>query len=668
MGLACAFVQSGCRREPSERVVHETALDILYEEPIWRVTAPPPQRRVRANALTASFDTSVDGRERRTLSMPPPSEVVLDLPADLEGPLTLTGFAGIGARFLPERACDVEFEVETSAGRTWSTTFLVDTEQPASERTWRPFTHADVSEAAPPGIPVEPGERVTLRTRLSMRDGGPAFDETEYGRMVRVGFADLRLIRTVQKRALPSSKEQPSLVLIVMDTLRADHLSCYGYKPGTTPTLDALAERGLRFEQAYATSSWTWPSTASILTGLGWEEHGVFDEHACLLSPQIDCLAEALYERDFLTAGFACNPLISKRWRFDQGFESFQDVRSFRFGKSAVPEVLDWLDEHAGTRFFLYVHLVDAHGPYDLTDEARAAIGDPPEGYPAHAGLRESEKKLLVNQVHKANGEPDPDAVLPAEHQAWMRTEYEAAVVTADTQVGRVIERLRTLGIEDETIVVFTSDHGEALLDHGYAKHGHQLFEELVRVPLIIAGPGIPQGRTVEAIVSNRHVAPTLARLGGAELLPGVGLDLVAFAADEPKEPGTVTFATHHGLWNGWGRAPVHGIRSGPWTLHYAEQGRPWGDDPNGPLPTLPLDGTWTGEARLYNLDRDPAQRADLLLDEAERAKGLMEVLDRARARAEGRPLGTQDAAGSGTIQMLQGIGYVEGDEDADKD
>ncbi len=629
---------------PSVRLVREEVRDLLFDKPGWTVEEQHPSSAPRVDVLTPSTDYHVDGGDLPALVLPPPSRVRFVIePGD--GPVRLRGAAGVdGAveKQLPE--CAVGFRVTVNGARVFDEVVQVRAGGAPEQHAWRHLGGRD-------GITLQSGDVVELSTSLV----APAAAR-EHPPVIDAGFGGLSLERDVTRTRQPAGADAPNIVLIVMDTLRADRLSSYGYPLPTTPALDRLAERGVLFENAYATASWTWPATASILTGLSPEAHGVVDDDACYLSSGIETLAEVLASRGYTTAAISCNPLIVANKNFDQGFEAFDaSNRDFRKSSQVLPSIRRWLRGHAPYRFFLYLHLVDPHAPHEPDESARRLVGGArPSDFPEDA-IGHYETLLWTGKGHGANGEPRIDELIPRSHQEWLDKSYTASVATCDRYVGLVLDELAALGLEESTVVAFTSDHGEELLDHGMLAHGQSLYEELVRVPLILAGAGI-HGRGVRspAVVSNRHLATTLARLGGAQFAHVE--DPLDLARPEPTSE-TVFFSTDHGFWNGRiERLRLFGVRSGDWVLHFAPSGRPWGaaweSDPG------------EGQVRLFNLAADPRQTIDRSRDEPALALELRrQIVAHIQHAGESRPARVL-GAGSSTLEMLREIGYV-GDDSA---
>jgi arylsulfatase A-like enzyme len=464
---------------------------------------------------------------------------------------------------------------------------------------------------------------------------------------LRVGFGGLALERRSRIARTRASPEHPSVVLVLIDTLRADRTSAYGYARETTPHLAALARRGVLFEEAHSTSSWTWPSTASILTGLLPEEHGVEDAASAFLAQGLDTLPEALQRLGVTTAAWSGSPLIVPDKAFDQGFEFFDASREGHMRRSELflPGALEWLESAAGWRFFLYLHLMEPHAPYVPLAEGRARFAaDVPVDLDPRRSL-DQQWELL--RRYGEDGVLAPERVVPPEEQRWISDLYDACVWSADHYLGLVLARLEELGLAESTLVAVTSDHGEELFDHGLLAHAHALHRELVHVPLVLAGPGLARGERVRAPRSGAALGPTLARLAGTELAgPGGTLDLFA---DDAR--GALFFSTRQGYWNGAGRQPLFGLRQGDAVLHFAPEGAPFGRYAG---PEAPPEG----ELRLYDLARDPRELRDLAAEDPARAQALLALLRAQLAGREARSLGSA-AADPATLESLRRLGYV---------
>jgi arylsulfatase A-like enzyme len=598
----------------------------------WETLRAHPDSPPAAGCLAPSLEYTLEGAARPTLVLAPPALVRRTCP-EFEGPRWLVGGVAVDQSVAAEAAehyagHSVRFRV-TSDGREASTITL-----PLRGVTaWHELGDGQ-------GLALRAGTRLELQTELL----DPSGHEVRPELPILAGFGGLGLEQRERRPRTRSSSEATNIVLVLIDTLRADRCSAYGYGRATTPHLDALARRGVLLEEACATASWTWPSTASILTGLQPEQHGVEDASSSFLGQPLDTLAEALQRAGFTTAAWSGSPLIVPDKGFSQGFEFFDASREGRLRRSdlIVPPALDWLGTARGTRFFLYLHLMEPHAPFQPLAGGRAQFAPSvPRDYDPRKVLDYNWD--LQREGFDGSGTRRTASVVPEVEQRWISDLYDGCVWSADHYLGLLLARLEELGLTDQTIVAVTSDHGEELFEHGLVTHGSTLHRELVRVPLVLAGPGLPRGERVAGPRSLAALGPTLARLGGAELAgPSEPLDLLAPEADD-----CTLFSTRQGWWNGYARQPIFGLRQGAQVLHFAPAAAPWGGTQPGP-----------GELRLYDLARDPQESTDVAARESERARAMKDELMRRLSVLRKRRVTIETTPDPGTIERLQGLGY----------
>ena len=290
------------------------------------------------------------------------------------------------------------------------------------------------------------------------------------------------------------------MLLVTIDTLRADHLGCYGRQAAMTPTIDALARRGVRFATAVAHAPLTGPSHASILTGRTPLGHGFRNNSGFVLAPAVSTAAEDFRQAGYRTAAFVSGFPLDRRFGFDRGFDTYDDhlprgndLRRTpyveRTADATTGAVLRWLQPSSHPPgqprpWFLWVHYYDPHAPYE----------------PPAADLAER----------------------------FRATPYDGEVAFVDRELGRLFEALATTREMDHTLVLLTSDHGESLGEHGEATHGIFIYDATLRVPWVMAGPGVPAGGVPRTIVRSIDVLPTLARLRRASAAAGCGRTLRA--------------------------------------------------------------------------------------------------------------------------------------------
>jgi arylsulfatase A-like enzyme len=322
---------------------------------------------------------------------------------------------------------------------------------------------------------------------------------------------------------------RPNIILITIDTAAAGHFSCYGYSRDTTPNLDRLAKRGVHFDNAIAPSSWTLPSFASMFTGLLPHQHGADFAHP--LPDRFSTIAMALKSAGYQTAGFNANLAYGQtRQGIARGFDLYKDGsdnlrqnltqtlfgRAFtkfvylRFARPERPErqpaeeinqkVFRWFSHRTQRPYFLFINYFDLHGPYFA-----------PRPFADRYGKLSYELVWRFDsEIHGVEG-----AVLTAAEQASMVAGYDNSLVYADRQIGVLMQFLAKSPDWSNTVVIITGDHGESLGEHGQFGHGWSLSRELLHVPLIILGPGVPAGIHVKSVVGTRSLHDTI--LGLAE-------------------------------------------------------------------------------------------------------------------------------------------------------
>ena len=653
------------------RVTH----DLLAEPDGWMVTACEEPQLVAPVVITPDLEHATDSGDRPALWMPPPCEVQLQIPPDAQAThLVLFAGADLSVARLLARApagatgsasLDILFEVERNGVSVFAETIRTHPKRARdAAREDRPMHFWHPASGTDDGrLPVRAGDRIVLRTLLAPGQVPPAKGPRGAGDALKVGFGPLLLEQTRTQPRTRADDEHPNILLIVMDTQRLDRTDLGpGGRTGLTPRLAELGRRGTVFENARASSSWTWPSTASILTGRLSADHGVKSYQACTLSHGLETLAEVLQDTGYVTGAFSANPLISVARQFDQGFETFRSVSEFQRGDRLLPDLFTWLEEHAQDRFFLYVHMADPHSPHEpLPQDLERICGTreapfAPRMIETLATLLRAGARPAVDGPNGADSQADPSPLVSSDQARWLDSVYDASVATGDRWVGAILDHLGALGLEANTGIAFTSDHGEELLDHGLLEHAHSLYDELIRVPMVLAGPGLAAGRRVSAPVSNRHLATTLAHLAGADgRLGGEGLDLL----QTEGLGGPVFFDTHKGWWNGREFLPIHGVIDGDFVLHWAPTGLAW----EAPKGTDPGDGM----ARLYHRGDDPLQERDLSAERPrvlERLRALIQrrlATDHRRAAARGARPGR---AGASTMEMLRAVGYAGEEED----
>jgi len=437
----------------------------------------------------------------------------------------------------------------------------------------------------------------------------------------------------------PQREDAPNVILLSVDTLRADHLETYGYARQTAPFIEERFGRGgTLFENTVAAATITTPSHASMFTSLQPAAHGTTDGMKAI-PRQIPTLPEWIRAAGIDTAGITEDGWLGIRQGFGRGFEVFEENKSsdimsptgqvdLTFAKAAA-----WLERNRHKRFFLFLHTFQVHSPYA-----------PP---PRHADL-----------FREGGGEPRPSHLRSMD-------DYDREIRTTDDELRRLFATLRELGLDSRTIFILTADHGEAFLEHGLLEHGGRLHEEVVRVPLLLTGPGIPAGRRVATPVAHVDLLPTILELFG---LPAPawseGRSLVGLATGRDADSAFTDRALFSETRTSTALAAEQRLIAFPAPSFMVRRG-------SRKLLRYP-DGSGGFRYELYDVDSDPAERHDLYPKQAESAADLRALLDGYEARSEARRAGIGDSSRLGAPQTesvpldpaqeekLRALGYLE--------
>jgi arylsulfatase A-like enzyme len=351
----------------------------------------------------------------------------------------------------------------------------------------------------------------------------------------------------------PAGERRPNVILISLDTVRADHLSLYGYRRPTTPHLELWARRWATvFETTVASAPWTLPSHVAMLSGIDAVHHGVNRHGPVPLS--LPLLTERLRDAGYATYASTAGVLLTPQLGFDRGFDDFW-VRgtmeslpewSSELG-DGIADARHWLKAHRDERFFLFFHTFEAHSPYQprqpyftqFGGDLKALNAGEPVWMEAD-GFEDAVRSryALFKASTYAGGVTYPKRVLQPQDRELARALYDSGLAYIDQQLSVLLEDLESEGLLDDTIVVITSDHGESFFEHGLVGHS-SLYDQDLKVPLIVSAPlGAARGRRVSAQVRSVDIAPTLAELAGLAPL-GVldGRSLLPFLRGEPEGP-----------------------------------------------------------------------------------------------------------------------------------
>jgi arylsulfatase A-like enzyme len=435
---------------------------------------------------------------------------------------------------------------------------------------------------------------------------------------------------------------RPNVVLITLDTTRADHLGCYGYARDTTPHLDRFAATAVRFANAASTINTTLASHAAMLTGL--EPQSIpLPRNSFPLQPGIPTAAAILKKAGYRTAAFVSASALHSSMGLDRGFEVYDeefgisewDQEQRRAGDTTTAAAA-WLDGQGKQPFFLWIHYFDPHFPYTPPEPFDRRFGDPYEG-PLDGSL-ESLDTIWSRPSHLP-----PPSQEDLDHLVAL---YDGEIAYMDAQLAPVLERLDRADLRDRTLVVVTADHGESLTEHGvFFCHGRTLYQPNIHVPLLIRFPatlGIGPGE-ITPQVQTHDLLPTIlsvagldrpARLDGVDLLPlirGKVTELHPHLFAEASQPWDIEKTAPNRYQNRYKKQMVQIF---PWKLILTPA---------------------ESRLELYHLVDDPGETRNLTGVESERVERMLRLVRNWRKRAAG-PAGAPDAA---NVQRLRSLGYV---------
>lgn len=441
-----------------------------------------------------------------------------------------------------------------------------------------------------------------------------------------------------------------SVVLVVVDTLRADHLRIYGYPRATAPHLTEFASTAVVFDQAYTPASLTLPAHLSLMTGIHPSGHKVLSNTGRYAGP-FPTLAELLDEAGYDTAAFVSGLPLQRASGMDRGFDVYRDARSWgRRHKAPGGDVSEaarrWLADRGDAPFFLFVHFYDVHPPYWRAADARfpfevdAALRRRMEERGV-AGLAMSEVSDVL--IGLGDGE---DTVLLSLPEAI--NVYDNEIHYVDQLIGGLVAALEAEGLRDRTLLVVTSDHGEGLGEHGYFQHDFHLYEEQIRVPLVLQSLGNPwPTRRVETPVSLLDLVPTLLDL--------LGLPAAATTHGRSLVPLLERVGEAEPRWI----VAQRRIFSAPLERHYPRFSSA------DPLFAVRGEEPWkllafgSGAAELYRLDSDPGETRDLAATSPKQREALAAALEAERRRYETGAPGAAEAVDAETLEALKQLGYA---------
>jgi arylsulfatase A-like enzyme len=500
------------------------------------------------------------------------------------------------------------------------------------------------------------------RLRFVAQPGGSApLDGVRFPSDVRVAWGN----PTIATSTLREAPSRPSIVLVLVDTLRRDYLGFHGFHGSISPNLDWLARESVEIDNTFTQAPWTKPSVASLFTSLYPDVHGLNNHEGLFGSRATDALttgilpsravtmAEAFRGAGYGTAAFVANPWLDPRYGFDQGFDLYRIEEKT---EAILKGALDWI-RGEGSRdqpFFLYLHFMDVHGPYDAPEEDFQTMSGSPS-----LDVREHPQVDALSRLppYLANipwfGDEDLRSRSADRAPGWgglvefrlgrsrtLRARYAANVRDFDRRISPFLNELRSSEWNDRTILVLTSDHGEELLEHGGWDHGFTLYDEQIRVPLLIRLPGARgAGGHLSRSADLIDLMPTLLSAAGVTIPPDAeGRDLspllpgTKHTPEAPPPFATISTATKH-------REGVYAVRTERYKLIFDSR---------------------SGYASLFDLVADPGEYRDLASTDEARVRELERLLSRHLTESRARALSPESAPIPDALQKrLESLGYL---------
>ena len=430
---------------------------------------------------------------------------------------------------------------------------------------------------------------------------------------------------------------RPNVLLVVLDTVRADHLSTYGYERETSPNLTRLAAGGVRFDHVVSTAPWTVPSHASLMTGQAPAVHGAHHE-SWVLSTDAVTLAERFQKEGWRTAGFSANPFVGRPTRLDQGFDHFQRIRGK--GKDVSAGALDFIA--AGPEpWFVFLNYMEAHMPYTAVPSDAIRRYWPEEG----AALRQVVLQQQLAKFRYACGLEKP----PPEKIERLVAAYDGAIAHLDALLGELFDALQDY--RGRTLIVVLSDHGELLGEHGRVEHQFSLLEPLLRVPLILSLPGrIPAGQVIEAPISLADVHGMILRVAGLE--PGAGPDDPLGLRSIPRGDLLAEYYRPRRVLKRFQNQSPECARRLDRRLTSVQRG------------ALKLVWSSDGSRWLYDLESDPGERRNLAAERPDLVAELERAVDDRQALARKSPVSEAGPElDAEAREQLRDLGYLGNDD-----
>lgn len=424
-------------------------------------------------------------------------------------------------------------------------------------------------------------------------------------------------------------RRKPNIILLVIDSLRADHLGCYGYARNTSPHIDKLAQEGIVFSNAFSQAGYTTASIPSILTSKFPLSHGVWLPEKHKLSEDEITLAEVLKSNGYITVAFTGGACTSHIYGFGQGFDLYKEIEWGDI-KEINKLVFNWLEQNQNNEkpFFLFLHCYTVHEPFNLPEPFASIYASNYQGQFKDVKL----DNVLFEKIHKKSLDYNSEDI------DYIISQYDSGIRYYDENIGELLKKIEALKLTSNTIIILTSDHGQDFMEHGTISH-RDIYDVGIHVPLIVRAPYLlPNNKKIDTLVRSIDIFPTildmLALLEKNNLaIEGNSLLPVMLGQDIGKEHPVYSLGADS---NNRGRIS---LRTRNWKLIVTRN---------------------QNECELYNLKNDPGELINLVSIEKEQFKVLKQELDNYIRQSKSPIQKTKVALDEETVQRLKSLGYLQ--------
>lgn len=435
------------------------------------------------------------------------------------------------------------------------------------------------------------------------------------------------------------NRKTPNVILITVDSLRPDHLSCYGYEKKTSPNIDKIAQEGVLFKQAVSVAPWTYPAMFTLFTSAYPHVHGMTAFQGALRD--IPLLPQVLRSRKYYTAAVCSHYVLSNIKKLTRAFDEFISIEAkhenswvVRNAKVVTDKAVSWLNNNYKKRFFLWIHYMDTHGPYNPPSPYDTMWNEPTANN-GFDGLSVSQSRWLgVGGVPKFVTETLN--LKDMSRQEYI-SRYDGAITFLDSQIGVLSAELKSRGLQKDTLVIITADHGESLGEHNYFGHEFLLYDTMLKVPLIMKYPDVlPSSKVIVEQAGIIDIMPTVFDIMHLKNSLSIdGRSLLSTVVGKSKHRNRHAYSHYHNY-----NKQMFAVRTEGWKLIFTENEKRY---------------------ELYNLEEDPRELKNVFSENQQKAKLLKVELEHFIKRVHrSTPGAAKPSLDKEAMEKLKSLGYVQ--------